>query len=199
MTDELIGRMKRPGVGGRLAQAVLDVVAAIPASTEASSVTPRDRAMALAHRASKKAAAISGGAALMPGPAGLLTLLPDIIGVWKVQAQMVADIAAAYGKSATLGKEQMLYCLFRHLFTQGLRDIIVRAGERYLVQRTSLQLFQAIAMKIGVRLSERALGKAMARYLPLVGATGVAAYAYFDTRKVAATAIELFSAEVVSE
>jgi hypothetical protein len=54
-------------------------------------------------------------------------------------------------------------------------------------------------MKIGVRLSERALGKAMARYLPLVGATGVAAYAYFDTRKVAATAIELFSAEVVSE
>jgi hypothetical protein len=43
------------------------------------------------------------------------------------------------------------------------------------------------------------VGKAIARYAPLVGAAGVAVYAFYDTKKVAATAIELFSAEVVLE
>lgn len=37
------------------------------------------------------------------------------------------------------------------------------------------------------------VGKAIARYAPLVGALGVGAYAYYDTQKVADTANELFS------
>jgi hypothetical protein len=129
----------------------------------------------------------------------MLTLLPDIIGVWKVQAQMVADIAATYGKTATLTREHMLYCLFRHLLSQGLRDVVVRAGERFLVRRASLQVLQKLATLIGVKVTQRAMGKAVARYAPIVGAAGVAAYAFYDTKKVAKTAIELFGADVVIE
>jgi hypothetical protein len=124
-TLELMGLAKRAGVDTRVADALLDVVGAIPTSSEVGSEMPHARALALGRRASKSAATISGGAALVPGPAGMLTLLPDIIGVWTVQAQMVADIAATYGKAATLTKEQMLYCLFRHMFSQGLRDVVV--------------------------------------------------------------------------
>ena len=51
-------------------------------------------------------------------------------------------------------------------------------------------------MAIGVRLSERAVGKAIARFLPLVGVAGVAGYAYFDTKKVGATAMDLFGKEM---
>lgn len=196
---ELVGLAKRAGIGQRVADAILDVVGAIPKSDEAGSETPHARAEALAIDAAKSAAAISGSAALVPGPFGMLTLQPDIIGVWRVQAQLVADIAATYGKTATLTKEQMLYCLFRHMFSQGLRDVVVRAGERYLVRRASLQLLQRLATMIGIKVTQRAMGKTIARYAPLLGAAGVAAYAFYDTKKVATTAIELFRGEVVLE
>jgi len=196
---ELVGLAKKAGVGHRVADAILDVVGAIPKSSEVGSDTPHAQAAALAKTASKSAATISGGAALVPGPFGMLTLLPDIIGVWRVQAQMVADIAAAYGKTASLTKEQMLYCLFKHMFSQGLRDVVVRAGERYLVRRASLQVLQKLATMIGIKVTQRAMGKTIARYAPLVGAAGVAAYAFYDTKKVAATAIELFRGDVVLE
>jgi len=198
-TRTFLGHARPAGIGGRVADAILDVVGAIPKSSEAGSDGPHVRASLLAKRAAKSAATISGGAALVPGPAGLLTLLPDIIGVWKVQAQMVADIAASYGKTATLTKEQMLYCLFRHMVSQGLRDVVVRVGERYLVRRASLQVLQKLATVIGVKVTQRAMGKAIARYAPFIGAAGVAAYAMYDTRRVATTAIELFSGEVELE
>jgi hypothetical protein len=188
---------KRPGIEGRFADAIIDIVGAVPKSTQVASDVPHLRALQLAKRAARTAAGISGGAAMAPGPFGLLTLLPDIVGVWRVQAQMVADIAAAYGKSGTLTQEQMIYCLFKHVVSQGLRDIVVRAGERYLVRQASFQFMRKVAAAIGVQVSQRAMGKAVARYAPIVGAAGVAAYAYYDTKKIADSAIDLFRREVV--
>ena len=195
----LVGLAKRAGIGHRVADAVLDVIGSIPTSSEVGSNAPHARAAAIARQAAKSAATISGGAALVPGPFGMLTLLPDIIGVWRLQTQMVADIAATYGKTASLSKEQMLYCLFKHMVSQGLRDVVVRAGERYLVRRASLQLLEKLATTIGIKVTQRVMGKAIARYAPLVGAAGVAVYAFYDTKKVAMTAIELFRGEVVIE
>lgn len=134
---------------------------------------------------------------MAPGPLGMLTLLPDLIGVWKVQAQLVSDIAATYGKTATLTRQHMVYCLFKHSAAQLLRDVIVREGARYLVLPVTLKMMKSLVSKIGVKVGQRTLGKAVARYAPLVGAVGVGAYAYFDTKKVAETAIELFSSEVL--
>lgn len=196
---ELAVLAKRTGISGRVADAILDAIGAIPGSEEVGSATPHARANALTKRAASSAATISGTAAMVPGPWGVLSLLPDIIGVWKVQSQLVADIAAAYGKSASLTKEHMLYCLFKHMASQALRDVVVRAGERFLVRRTSLGVLQKISTVLGVKVTQRVMGKAVARYVPIAGALGVAAYAFYDTRKVAATAIELFSSDVVIE
>ena len=106
---------------------------------------------------------------------------------------MVADIAGIYGQDATLTREHMLYCLFKHLSAQALRDVVVRVGERLLVQKTSSALLQNIAQKIGLQVSQKVLGKSVSRFVPLIGAVGVGAYAYFDTTRVAQTATELFS------
>lgn len=40
------------------------------------------------------------------------------------------------------------------------------------------------------------IGKAVSRWVPLIGAVGMSAYAYYDTNQVAATAIELFSSDL---
>jgi hypothetical protein len=194
-----VGATSPGGIGSRMTTAVLQVVGSIPRSLEPASTAPALRARGLAKVAARKAAGISGGAALVPGPLGVLSLLPDLVGVWRVQSQMVADIAASYGRSATLTTEQMLYCLFRHLFSHGLRDVVVRSGERFLVRQVSRPVLQRLAQTIGVRLSQHTAAKAVARYAPLVGAIGVGAYAYMDTQQVARTAIELFEADMVLE
>ena len=181
---------------GRLTQLVVDYVGVVPDSTKKTALQPRAAARSLARTAARKAAATSGSLALPPGPLGLLTLVPDLIAVWKIQSQLVADIAAVYGRSATLTKEQMVYCLFRHLASQAVRDLVVRAGERWLVQRASLALLQTVASRIGVKLSKKMIGSSLSRWLPLVGALGVGAYAYYDTNQVASTAMELFERDI---
>lgn len=188
---------KHAGLADRVSDAIMNLISSVPSSSETNSTTPDARAKLLARNAAMTSAGISGGAAMAPGPLGLLTLLPDIVGVWKVQAQMVADIAGAYGKTGTLTREHMVYCLFKHSAAQLLRDVIVREGARYLVLPVTLQMMRSLVSRIGVSVGERTFGKAIARYAPVVGAVGVGAYAYYDTKKVAETAIELFSSEVV--
>jgi hypothetical protein len=185
-----------PDAGTRIGNAILDFVAAPPVSRLEKSDDPEVAARAKANAAAAAAALAAGALSLPPGPAGWLTILPEMVGVWRIQAQLVADIAALYGHRATLTEEQMIYCLFKHTAAQAVRDLVVRAGERALVQKVTLKALQAIAKRIGVKVTQQAIGKGLARWLPLVGAVGVGAYAYYDTAQVAATAIGLFKGEV---
>jgi hypothetical protein len=59
-----------------------------------------------------------------------------------------------------------------------------------------LRLLQSTAARVGVQLSQRALANTVARWLPVVGAIGVAGYAYYDTTQVAETTIALFDGEL---
>ena len=67
-----------------------------------------------------------------------------------------------------------------------------RMGERMLVKQASLKAVQAVAQRIGMKVTQRSLSHGASRWLPVVGAMEVAAYAYYDTMQVAKAAIELF-------
>ncbi|HJU08691.1 MAG TPA: hypothetical protein VJ727_09445 [Rhodanobacteraceae bacterium] len=179
-----------------IARTILNFLGEIPSSAEPPSVSPRMRAEAIAAAARRRAFIASASLSLPPGPLGWVTVLPELVAIWKIQAKMVADIAAAYGQSSTITREQMLYCLFKHTAAQAVRDLVVRAGERFIVRHATAQALRVIAERIGVKLSQRALGVGLSRLLPLVGAAGVGTYAWFDTRQVARTAIAMFSHEV---
>ena len=196
---DIATRGPHENAGHRIAEAILNFIGRVPGSAEHKSRDPALRARAIANAAAASAAMTAGGLALPPGPLGWLTILPELIAVWKIQAQMVADIAGVYGREAALTREQMIYCLFRHTAAQAVRDLVVRVGERFLVQQVSLGAFQAIARKIGIRVTQQAIGKGVARWVPIVGAVGVGAYAYYDTAKVGQTAIELFQREIEIE
>ena len=182
--------------GGRITEAILDFIGQIPETDRSSSMTPGKSARAIGQAAAIKAASTAGALALPPGPLGWLTILPELAAVWKIQGQMVADIAGIYGKTPCLSREQMIYCLFRHAAAQAVRDLVVRVGERYLVRRVSHKALEAVAKKVGLKITTQAFGKGVSRWMPLVGAVGVGAYAYFDTAQVAKTAIELFEGEI---
>ena len=176
----------------QIVKRLLELISVIPASNEAQSNSPLDRARELASSASWRAAAVSGGLAIPPGPMGLLTIIPDLVAIWQIQRKMVADIAATFGKTAHLGQEQMLVCLFKHSAGQAVRDLVVRAGQRVVVRRASLQAIQKILNKLGVKVTQRLAGKVVSRWIPIIGAVGMGAYAYYDTASVAKTTIEIF-------
>jgi hypothetical protein len=189
--------LKLERVAGRMARALQDLVSQIPPSKEGASTSPSERSRSLTLQASAKAAVVSGTLALPPGPAGILTVIPDLLGIWRIQRQLVADIAAVHGKTAQLGSTEMIYCLFRHAAGQAVRDVVVRVGERFLVRRASLRLIQRVLRQVGVSVTERAAGRAVSRWLPVVGAVGIGGYAFYDTSQVGKTAAKFFGTEIV--
>jgi hypothetical protein len=173
-------------------QALMGVLSHIPATSEPHGTSPVTRARVIAKAAARKTATVSGSLSLPPGPVGWLTIIPDLTMVWKIQSQMVADIAGAFGQETALGQEQMLYCLFRHAAAHSVRGMAVRAGERLLIKRGPIVAVETAVRKIGLPIARRVAGRGISRWLPVIGAAGVAGYAYFDTMRVAATTIELF-------
>jgi hypothetical protein len=145
----------------------------------------------VARDAARKAAVLSGSLALPPGPVGMLTVLPDLYLIWKVQRQMVADIFALHGREAELTRSHMLYCLFRHMASQVARDVIVRAGQRVIVQQLSAGAIGSLLRSLGVLVTQRVAGTAASRWVPIAGAAAVGAYAYWDTMQVAKSAYRL--------
>ncbi|MEF8699972.1 MAG: hypothetical protein V5B33_11760 [Candidatus Accumulibacter sp. UW20] len=177
----------------RIAEAILDYVGQIPVSAEHRRAQAAGRARAIVRTAARQAAVTAGSLTLPPGPLGWLTLLPELRSLWKLQTQMVADIAACYGKTAELEREEMLYCLFRHTDAQAVRDLVSTVGRRFVVQRASRPEIQAVALKIAMHISQRIIGKGISRWIPVFGAMGASAYAYYDTSQVGRTAIDFFT------
>src|SRR5215204_3453256 len=124
---------------GSIPKILRHLIEVIPFSSEPASIDPKVRSRKLGSLAAMKAAAFSGALSMPPGPLGLLTLIPDLIGIWRIQAQLVSDIAAVYGKTTWLTREGLLYCLFRHGAAQALRDVVVRSGERLLIRQVTLR------------------------------------------------------------
>jgi hypothetical protein len=171
------------------------VTSTVPESSENTRIDPATRAQELTFAAASEAGAVAGALALPPGPLGLLTVVPDLVAVWNLQRQLVADIAACYGKSAELHRETMVYCLFRHAAAQVVRDLVVRLGTRLLLRRATVETMERSLQRIGVAVSRRALGRGVSRWLPIAGAVGVGAYAFYDTLQVGRTAREFFESE----
>lgn len=180
-------------VGTRIGDAILGFIGNVPTSARRKSKSAEADARQAIAAAAARASLAAGTLSLPPGPFGWLTMLPELVAVWKIQAQLVADIAALHGQKSALTQEAMLYCLFRHAAAQAMRDIVVQAGAQILVKPATIQVLQKVAGLIGLKIGQRTLGKAFTRWLPVVGAVGVAAYAYYDTVQVGTTTLGFFA------
>ena len=180
----------------KLFTVLFKVINEIPSSAEKRSSDAVLRARKLTAEASFRAAAISGALALPTGPLGWLTVLPDLAAIWRLQAQLVADIGSVFGKRGKLTEASIIYCLFRHAAAQAVRDLVTRMGERVVVQRVSVRVAENVLERIGVNLVHRVARRGLWRLLPAIGALAVAGYAYYDTEQVGQTAIEFFTKDI---
>lgn len=181
------------GVAHEVGGVIERIIADVPAPRAHAVERPDEAAARIARQAARQAALLSGSLALPGGPLALATLLPDLILLWRTQRQMVADLFAAYGRSAELTRSHMLYCLFRHAASHVLRDVAVRSGQRLVVRQLGPQALSRVAGTVGGAVGQRLVGAATTRWIPLAGAAAVSAYAYWDTLQVAKTAQRLLA------
>src|SRR5258706_2602994 len=164
---------------GTIVDALENVVSGVPPSRQHAVDAPAAAARALARKAAVRAAGLSGALALPPGLLGMLTVLPDLVAIWRIQAQLVSDIAGLYGKDLQLTRSHMVYCLFRHAATQFTRDVVVRTGQRLVVRQLSGGALKSLLTSIGMTVTRRVAGTAASPWGPVIGAAAAAAYAYY--------------------
>lgn len=174
------------------APAVLEVVSDIPRPRVRRRRQPDEAARQLAAAAALKAALAAGSLALPGGVLGWLTVLPQLRAVWRIQVQLVVDIAALHGHRGRPTREEILHCLFQQATARTLQQVAVRAGSGLSAGSVPARLLQLGVQRIAVRLVQRMVGRRLSRLLPLVGAAGIGAYAYLETARVGTAAMALF-------
>ena len=94
-------------------------------------------------------AAISGGASLVPGPWGMVAVIPEIAVVIRNQLAMIYDVGMAYGKSEVLNKELLAGILITAMGSSA-GSLLVMHGTKVLVKRVALRVFQQIMKKLNI-------------------------------------------------
>lgn len=188
-TDEKMEKFKE-----KLSTLLFELITEIPESLYTPTENSDDKVNKLIRQAAVKASLVSATLSVPAGVTGVLTSIPDIAAIWRIQAQLVSDIAATYGKFAQLSREAMVWCLFRHSAAQLVRDIAVRTGSRIVVQKVSFAVLETLLKKIGVKVSTKFLGRVALRAIPAIGAVGNGAYSFYDTTEVGKTAAAYFKA-----
>lgn len=141
-------------------------------------------------------AAISGGASLIPGPWGMVAVVPEIAAVIRNQLAMIYDVGMAYGKSKVLTKELLAGILITAMGASA-GSLLVMQGSKVLVKRVALRAFQQIIVMLAGRVTQQALKSAISKWLPVVGAAAMAVWSNYLTRQVGKKAIEIFEKEIV--
>ena len=192
--DECNDETKFDKIKERVESILVDLITDIPESLYTATNDPEEKVKRLTQKAAVKASAVSTTLSVPAGFTGILTSIPDIAAIWRIQAQLVSDIAMTYGKFALLTREALVWCLFRHSAAQLLRDVAVRTGSRIVIQKLSFAALEALLRKIGLKISTRFAGRAALRAIPILGAIGNGAYSYYDTCEVGKTAAAYFKA-----
>jgi len=140
-------------------------------------------------------AAVSGGASLIPGPWGMLAVVPELILVIRNQIGLIYDIGAAYGKKDVMTKELALG-IFISAMGSSAGSLLVFHGGKVLVKRASLRVIQRLIVLLGGKITQAAIKSAVAKWLPGVGAAAMAAWSGYVTKQIGAKAREIMQKEI---
>ncbi len=140
-------------------------------------------------------ASISGASSLVPGPLGMLAVIPELTVVIRNQLAMIYDIGRAYGKESVLTKE-LLAGIFLTAIGGGAGALLFMHGGKVLVKRVTLRVFQQIIVLLAGRVTQQALKSAISKWLPGIGAAAMAVWSGYLTRQIGKKAEEIFGKEI---
>ncbi|MEQ9262097.1 MAG: hypothetical protein RLP14_02940 [Owenweeksia sp.] len=151
----------------------------------------------LIRQSSIKSSSVSAALSVPGGVVGVLSVIPDVMTVWRIQAQMISNVAAAYGKNSLLTREQMLWCMFRQVGVGLVKELVVQQGGRYLVKHYGKKNLTDLIHKLGVKIAHNQASRWAGRIIPVVGSVSAGALTYYDTKRVGKNAMQLYSKDVI--
>ena len=141
----------------------------------------------------------TGAVNLIPGPAGMLATVPEVIAMIRKQVRMIYDIGKAYGKNETvLTQEMLLGIAFSASGTLGAGLFVVQ-GTKVFLKRASLRVIQKILAQFGTRVTQKVISSMGAKWLPLIGAGAMGLWSRSSTKSIGMIAKDVFSKEIIVE
>lgn len=181
---------------GQLAGALQQALGEPPVPNVAPG-TNVDAIPGLVRKASLQTASISASLALPGGITGLLTLIPEILAIWKIQAQLIANIAFIHGKDSRVTKEQMLWCMFRQVGYSFVKEFVFQQGSTFIVRRLHDAAWQQALQKVGLGLVQKYGTRWLGKIIPIAGTVSAGTLSYYDTRRAARRAEELYASPLI--
>jgi hypothetical protein len=142
--------------------------------------------------AARKAFWVSTTLSAAWGPAGLATILPEIISLVKIQMNLVCKIAH-YHQSRNILNHAAILLIFANALGLAIGpQILSKIGTRLVVKSLSLPLLSMIARKIGVAIAVKISQRVVGRWVPILLAPVFGLFSKRMTRKIGREADLLF-------
>jgi hypothetical protein len=150
----------------------------------------------LVRKYSLQAAALSSALSVLPGNLGVMSILPEIYFLIRLQSRMVKDIAILLGKESYLSKELLLYCLFKENKINIFNTSIRTTGTRLLIRPISLDNIQTIFYSVIYSKSSKIVPRKNKGLLSLISMLTGGSLSYIDTQMVGTTANAIFLGDI---
>lgn len=182
----------------QLALSLQQAVGEPPTATLAPG-TSKEAIPGLIKKASAQTASISATLALPGGFTGLLTMAPEIYSIWRIQAQLIANIAYIHGKASLVTREQMLWCMFRQVGYGVVKEFVFQRGSVFVVKKMQDATFQQALQKLGLAMLSKQSVRFAGKIIPLLGSVSAGTLSYYDTKRTAVRAMKLYSSPMINE
>jgi uncharacterized protein (DUF697 family) len=147
-------------------------------------------------KASRAAFLISTGAGIPSGPVGLVTIVPEIVAITRLQINLILRVAKFYQQEAKVNKTIILTVLGVAMGVVLKHALINKVGARIIVKSLSAEGAKRITREIGEKFAVGLLKRGIGRWVPLMLAPIFGYLSLSMTRKVGREAESLFSHEL---
>ncbi len=135
-------------------------------------------------KASRSAFLLSTGAGMPMGPIGLATIVPELIGLMKIQINLIYRIAKYYNQDAKMSATLILFILGNALGVVLKHAVAEKIGAQLAARSLSAEGTKKLSRKIGEKIGTEILQKAAGRWVPFVLAPVFGYFSLSMTRKV---------------
>lgn len=142
---------------------------------------------------------ISGISGMLPGPAGLIAIIPELKLTIENQIVMIYDIGVANGKEEHMSKETVLSLAMQSGFGSAGINALTRQGEKILIKKASVKVFQQLAKSLGIKLSASVVKSTVAKFVPVLGGIAIGIWVKYTTSEIGENSAVILSQDLIIE
>ena len=147
----------------------------------------------MTHKAARSAFLLSTGAGIPTGPIGLATIVPELIGLMKIQVNLIFRIAKFYHQEAKVSATLVLFVLGNALGVVLKHALAEKIGAQVAMRSLGTQGTRKLTQKIGEKIGTELMQKAAGRWIPVVLAPVFGYFSLSMTKRIGREAETLLS------